>query len=372
MKNQIVGMGLLLVSAVSWAQVEPAYNQEILDADLQREILAETPVNTRAQGMVIIQPAQPTAQVVTQPTTYVEAAPLVRGSGDEMRRKRQEAELATEQKIVERLEKDRMEDERRRSERIFGAAFGDESVNTVGVQAQTTTISNNQVGVVAVAPQQVVPQPVVEVTESSEIVEAAIKAKSAEYFAMGGSLGLPNYSGDLPFKIDGDIALGVTGDYNIDRNFAVTGGFTYSKFEIQNYGYSWAKEKVDQYNMEGGGIFYFTRGTFQPYAGGVLSYTYRKYKDSYGSGYGPTAAYNSGSPYDTSYNTSALDFGIVGGADVKLSRSFSLGGSFKYYMNIDNWSDSNDYWNQATFTGARYMLQETDYWILSVTAKARF
>ena len=58
-----------------------------------------------------------------QPTTYVEASPLVESRAEQMRKQRQQAELNTEQRIVEKLEQSRLEDEKDRAARLFGGKF---------------------------------------------------------------------------------------------------------------------------------------------------------------------------------------------------------------------------------------------------------
>lgn len=61
--------------------------------------------------------------VYKQPTTVVEASPLVESKAEKIRKSRQDAEVATEQGIVEKLEQSRLEDEKRRAEVLFGDKF---------------------------------------------------------------------------------------------------------------------------------------------------------------------------------------------------------------------------------------------------------
>ncbi|MFN9066012.1 MAG: hypothetical protein ACK5V3_02210, partial [Bdellovibrionales bacterium] len=67
------------------------------------------------------QPAQaPVEAVQKQPTTLIEASPLTDSRAEGLRKARQDAELSTEAKIVEKLEQSRLEDERRRAQILFG------------------------------------------------------------------------------------------------------------------------------------------------------------------------------------------------------------------------------------------------------------
>lgn len=61
------------------------------------------------------------AQTAEQPTTVVTAAPLAPSRAEEIRKARERAEVETEQGIVEKLEKDRLEDEQIRREQLFKA-----------------------------------------------------------------------------------------------------------------------------------------------------------------------------------------------------------------------------------------------------------
>src|SRR5438045_3203689 len=66
--------------------------------------------NSSSTNVVIQSSPQATAQapvVVSQPTTYVEATPLEESRADRLRKARQDTEVQTEQKIVEKLEQSR-------------------------------------------------------------------------------------------------------------------------------------------------------------------------------------------------------------------------------------------------------------------------
>jgi len=64
-----------------------------------------------------------TRTVQKQPTTVIESSPLGESRAERLRKARQDAELQTEEKLVERIEHSRLEDERRRAEVLFGDRF---------------------------------------------------------------------------------------------------------------------------------------------------------------------------------------------------------------------------------------------------------
>ncbi|MBV2168346.1 MAG: hypothetical protein KUL82_06530, partial [Bdellovibrio sp.] len=82
------------------------------------------------QPIYILNQATPTStaqlqqsQIQKQPTTVIEASPLSESRAEQIRRARQDAELQTEQRIVEKLEQSRMEDEKKRAGVLFGDKF---------------------------------------------------------------------------------------------------------------------------------------------------------------------------------------------------------------------------------------------------------
>ncbi len=59
-------------------------------------------------------------QVQKQPVTYIQDTPLEESKAERLRKTRQSVEVETEQRIVEKLEQSRLEDEKKRQQSIFG------------------------------------------------------------------------------------------------------------------------------------------------------------------------------------------------------------------------------------------------------------
>ena len=124
MKNLGLLAVLVLVTASGWAQ--KSFDDEVnseLDSMYQERHSEKHDVPVPAQlapassMQVNVQPVQ------KQPTTVIEATPLTESRAEKMRRARQDTELQTEQKIVEKLEQSRIEDEKKRSDVLFGDRF---------------------------------------------------------------------------------------------------------------------------------------------------------------------------------------------------------------------------------------------------------
>jgi hypothetical protein len=88
--------------------------------------------------------AQAQQQAVQQPTTVVEASPVVESKAEVLRKQRQNAELATEQKIVEKLEDSRLQEEKARADRLFGDRLDPSSTTSASSGRGSSTSSRSR------------------------------------------------------------------------------------------------------------------------------------------------------------------------------------------------------------------------------------
>ncbi len=126
MKTQAILATLLLSSVVVNAQqvtvsaAQPAGRAQYDEATNTVVEPQAQVIETRANPVIILN----NQRLQEQPTTVVEASPLMESNAERMRKQRQGLEVNTEQRIVEKLEEARMEDERARAERLFGTGCG--------------------------------------------------------------------------------------------------------------------------------------------------------------------------------------------------------------------------------------------------------
>jgi len=333
------------------------------------------------------------AQVVKQPTTVIEASPLTESKAETIRKARQDAELATEQTIVEKLEMSRMEDEKRRAEVLFGDKF-----NALGAAAQISGNNNtvNQTNTV-VETQQAVVAPVVEapvVVATPVVVAAEVKEEKIDRDAIRGEVsaalnemksqsaekaknkmyvGTMLGVGDYPEAINvrGQYAAGLSIGQELDNRMVVEGSFLYSNYQVEQVqngcfigpnGQCYPRiTDMNQYSGSGLVKYQILGGSFRPVIGGLASYTYRSFTDS---------QFGFSNAEATSH---ALDLGLMTGADLTLSQSFSLGIDFRYMWNLTNRVDSGfqqsfvqPALNQAT------PIEELNYYTLSVSGRFTF
>lgn len=373
---------LSLVSAGASAQksMDDELNSE-LDKMYEQSKTQSTTTNAnvsapKAQAQVTVLPsvASPTPvlvqapQVQKQAVTIIEATPLVESKADRLRKARQETELVTEQKIVEKLETSRMEDEKKRAEVLFGDRFNALTNNSQQVAPAATPLAAPIVAPVVVAPPvaapvvaapipAVVAAPVVVseapvVTEKKEdrlsrddvrqelraaldeskVKDEAKKIERKTFFSLMGGMG--DYNNN---NITGQYALGMGFGQKINDRLIVEGQFAYSDYHVQNgdglmYNYTIYPRisNMEQYQAILAAKYQLLGGSFRPIVGVATAYTYRQYSDiQFG---------NSG---DTG-NSSAFDLGVLCGADLEVSENFAIGLEVRYLWNVMNRTQINN------------------------------
>jgi hypothetical protein len=343
---------------------------------------------------------QESAQVQEQPTTIVQDTPLRAGVADSARRSRQETEAATEDGIVQALEKARMNDEIRRREKFSNALNGDGSQSgstqssTVAPlpvqqqqqqQQQQTQSAPPIINVVippqpAPAPVVVAPQPpvVIEEAPAPRPVESEIRAQAPEAIAaeeprqeyyVSGLVGMAKYPDVV--NIRGNMAAGVAVGMTTPSRFSGEVSFLYSSFELQDifgngynsvYGVGGGRlVDMTQYNVSLAGKYNILAGRLRPFVGVVGSYVRRNYYDQWSGGYNSEAFRNSNS----------VDGGGLVGVDFALNERFAIGADFRYMTNIFT-RQSTNYPQSFGNPYMRNEIERLDYYTAGVTAKYTF
>ncbi len=302
--------------------------------------------------------------VQDQQTSVIEDSPLNMSAAERRRRDRQGLELQTEQKIVEKLEDARMEDERSRSERLFNKGFSSRD------QHQEVQVINTP----APAPAVVVVEQKPEVRTT--VVEVMPKHEDLRpSFYMSALAGVGEYNDAI--NVQGGMALGFGLGMVTTEQLVLEGTFQYSNYDVSksayssyqagNYSNSIPFTKVSQYNFQAVAKYQPFRGTFRPHAGAIAGYTYRSYEGQ--NYYGQPQQYQG---YGASASSHAFDIGALVGLDLQLTNSFSIGGDFRYMMNLA-YRGNSDYSTAYNVLPAGYKrLEEFSYYIWSANAKFSF
>jgi outer membrane protein W len=370
---------LSLVPA-SMALAQGAMNDEV-NAELDRMYSSRAVKNAPSVQVNVTNTNSNTDTARKQATTVIEAAPLSESKALSLRRARQDEEMRTEVQMVERLEAARIEDEKRRSEQLFGNRFNvvNNIETTAPVTIQTTTQTNkieqtaignsgsvSQAVVIAapvvaapvaspvVAAPAVVAAPVViaapAVVSAPAIVSVPlaevvpVEAKSTSRSFIMGSVGLGEYPNAK--NVRGNYSGGFSVGTHIDDSILVEGAFAAANYDVQQfdsgpYGYSSIFPRItsmNQYSLQAALKYQILGGSFRPVIGGVLGYTYRTFTDTQ-LGFANNDA-----------SSHAFDAGLVIGADLEISKSLALGLDFRYMTNL---------WNRAQNKGLQTRFGES-------------
>lgn len=326
-------------------------------------------------------PMQQQQQAVQkQPTTLIEASPLADSKADMIRKNRQNEEMNTESKIVEKLEQSRMEDEKKRASVLFGDKFE-------ALQNGSAAPSPVQV---APAPQPVqpvyveqkkevaAPAPAVEVDAKETLTRDAVREEvraaldedskaitapvETRYFS--GYAGIGEYP-DVK-NVKGNYSLGAAFGTRYDY-FMIEGAFIMSNYgvDINNYAAIPGGVRLDSYdvNQYQGSIaakYQLLGGMVRPVLGGLIAYSYRKYAltNSY-----TNASQDTGSSH-------AIDLGINTGIDLEFSPKFSLGIDFRYMFNMSSRITSN--YQNSSYGYVGTPLEKLQYYTTGISARVNF
>jgi len=322
----------------SGAQQQPS----VLSAPVQaaKPQQSSQPVVTQT----IYVPQQPAVQ--KQPETQVEGSPLTNSRADSIRRGRQDEELRTETRIVEKLEQSRLEDEKKRASVLFGDKF--DALQNQQQQQPVQPVQVAQPAVVPVAPVQAPSsqvQPVIinqnesltrdavreEVRAAlTEDKDAVVPAMEQRYFSATAGIGqYPDVD-----SIKGNYSLGAAFGTRFDY-FLVEGAFVFSNYTVDGlystpYGNQRADFDMNQYQGTVATKYQLLGGFLRPVVGGLISYSYREYELSQQNNY--LANY-----YGVNGGTShAIDLGLLAGVDLEFNSKMSFGVDMKYMFNMSS------------------------------------
>jgi hypothetical protein len=325
-------------------------------------------------------------QAQKQPTTVIEASPLTESRADKIRKARQEVEVQTENKIVEKLEMSRIEDERRRSEILFGDKFNQmnggvspqPAAPVVVVPAPTPVpapVVLAPVPVQEVAPVVVAPEePKLSREDVRNEVSAALadmkekEKKPEDKWYMGALLGVGEYPDASNVK--GSYALGFSTGKKFKDRLLVEGSFMYGSYDVKQayggsyyYGYTSYLPRIttmDQYQGALTAKVQMGDAIIRPVIGATMAYTYRSFTDK------QFSTYNSNATSD------AVDVGAVAGLDLELSEGFTLGLDLRYMMNLTS-KTSSDFQRSTVYQNPNQSpIEKFNYYTLGLIGRTTF
>jgi hypothetical protein len=362
MKSLSTVLTILLFANSAFAQVVSVDLGE--EIKKQRQVPQELPASINQTTNVQVQAG---AQAQNLPTTYVEASPLVESRAEQLRKQREAAEMNTEMMIVEQLEKDRIDAERRRAQKLFGDKLQDDTEHQQPqVVIAPTPTPAPQVHVVespAVA-NEVIQEDIHELKSLvQELKTTPVVEETSAYdngkFTLSVSAGISEYDAS---NIKSVYALGFSAGMELNDGFIVEAGYISSSYDITSVN-NFSLIEMNQNNIFGALKYRILDGRISPIVGGIASYNYRKYNDKF---FGA---------YVGEVTSQAIDLGLYAGAMVDVSQNFSVGLDLTYMFNLSNRTDAQQvydpYGGFGGYVGGK-LVEETNYYLMGVNATLKF
>jgi len=319
------------------------------------------PATAQVQPIYILQQPQsaPVAQV--QPTTTVEAPAIRESRADQLRKQREDLERQTEDKLMQKLEDDRVLSEKERSERIFNLQ---PAATPTAAPAPAPVIVQQPPSPAPVAVQQapvLAPEAVVTTKIDGPTAPASEEDKSK--FSIGGLAGLGAYPSVN--NVSGTYSVGAGLSIEFPERLGVEIAALFSSYRVTNanscvYPYCVSGGglvlQLNQTNIIGGLTYHILDTRVSPVIGALAGYTRRSYSNLVT--YGINSSTTSGS--------NALDGGILVGVDIMATKKLSIGADFRYMMNISYTTD-----NALAYYGPILgnPVETLNYYIASITLK---
>lgn len=389
--TQVAAVIASLALAITSLQVsaETEVEADFQDAVVQDSIVETTSETVRKseapQGGVIIlntnsndnkndSEAASNAEAITDVVAVadVEAKSDVLTQAEAMRKARESAEMSTEQRIVEKLEASRLEDERRRADVLFGDRF--EALEEKKVIEKKEVIEDDYGLKEEKVVEKVVVKEVIKEKEETPEVIAPVQTQTVavqppQHFKndrtyMGVAVGGMSYDAS---NVESNYAAGVVIGRDMGNKVSVEGSFLYSNHFVEKFWYTPLYSEVSQYDIGLTAKYSIFSGSLRPFVGAGVNYVYRNYQDRiyYGGGYGSDE-------FGDEANTHAVDGSLLAGLDLQISPNLLIGAEFKYSTNVFVQNDEPVFaqkWAQPTYGKP---LEEIDRSQVTVNAKFLF
>ena len=402
LKNQLMNTLLVSLSAVYKLQYHilffivfagigiplHAISEEYVEEDIIIEDLVSVPQSTpviktysKGQPKVVIynnhkvdQSSTQAPNISTQPVLRVAGTPITKAPTAELRQSRQEAELMTEQRIVEKLESSRLRDEQERLNKLFPSG------------AAKTVVADGA----AIAP--------VDISASASAVSSVPNAyKDNLYLSFhAGQAGNVFQQVD---NLESYGSFGVSAGSYFQSGIIMEGSFAFTSHSIAptqtvffrdvNYRNHFDNDYSTDIQQWSGMLalkYSPFSSRLKPYLGLVAAYNQWIYRDQYSFDFNCEVLRTPYCP-GLDYNSHSVDLGVTVGADVHLNQKLSVGLSvimsvYNIYHNnttrdpyatlqqeYNRWSH---YHGNTVPIYQHFKMEETNWIIASINAKLYF
>jgi hypothetical protein len=381
LQKKIIFLMIVGISSIGFAQkeeeldlgLEPVYT-ESLDAESSAALnmqsegeqnlpKAKKKASANNQPIYILNQANPSAsnnnsslQVQRQATTVIEDSPVVESRAEKMRKARQNSEVHTEQKIVEKLESSRLEDEKRRADVLFGDRFNKLNEQNQNVQQSQTVEVQTQYAPIP-PPQQpakIVVAPAISTIPPEEVIvkeqgkSSAMSPDDKKTYIVG-IFGLTEFP--KAANVQGQMTTGFGVGVEYKSHLLMDIGFIYAQFQKK---YPTVAD-IEQYSVLGQLKYQFMADVIKPFVGGAVSYNYRTFNEIYMPQMENTSSYT-------------LDTGLSAGALVEPFEDFGIGFEYRYMWNMTHKTDGF----YPNFYSNGQPIDELNYYVISLVGRFTF
>jgi len=317
--------------------------------------------------------------VSSQPVVRVMGTPISMSHASELKKSRQEAEIKTEQSLVEKLESSRLKDEQERLKKIFGE-YKQKTVvtaQTVPVE-QGQPVDNSEIYTEIVSP--------VEHNEGDRIYIGVQGGQSSNLTPLENVTSHDGSFGITVGAVDGDSGLILESNFfyskhTIDPVAITTDTYGYYRqYRNNENSYDYAENSLyvqDAHQLTASLSLKYTPfvNRFRPYVGANISYGHWIHRNNQNTIQYCDYTYSINS-CATQKKTDSIDLGANAGVDFQLSKKVSVG--FNLFVNImnvynNNTSDTGYAYDENTGNKINVIdLEETNWLIASINAKLYF
>jgi len=301
---------------------------------------------------------------------------------NQLKSNRKQLEVENEIKVVEKLESSRLEDEKSRTDRLFNNKDQSakeihqnkdlvEKVVIVEKVVETATLAEEKKQ--DTIDRETVRSEIRETLTTMKKEEEEKEAQEAEdgkrYFSL--LVGLGDYQEVA--NIRGTYSFGFSIGQMVKKNLAIEGAFLFSEFDVEQRDGGFSCDifgctqfpritRMNQYQGNVTAKYLPFEGTFRPFVGGAIAYTYRTFSDV-----------QFALPSNDA-QSHALDLGLVTGLDLQVSPTFSLGFDFRAFTNVT--SRTTNQGLQRSFARSVYNsdtpIESLNYTQMGITGKFSF
>ncbi len=250
----------------------------------------------------------------------------------DIKNSRKNLEYKTDEKVIEKLEWSRIEDEKDRADRLFGNRLDKKHDDYKNDGYEKEDEYKKPAVVVVEKPAYEVPNKAEEKADYNDVTAYSSNSFWQQAY-IAPMIGVMNTSAS---NVSSDMSTGLAFGSRFATNFSVEGSFLYSDLTmdsnlnevIDNETYASFKS-ADQYTFGLGVAYHFNQwGMFVPKIAGLLGYTYREFDQTrFGNGSG---------------SSTAVDAGIGIGADMMITKNVSIGAELRWMSNMSYSRDNSE------------------------------